>query len=88
MAAGGLVGFLAANYIGIMAARLLHAVAAGLLYPTASTVIMKVAPVDRRTFALSLKTAAGGIGFAASPFLSASRSPTSGWAPCSCPRRS
>ena len=70
MAAGGLVGFLAANYISIMVARLLHAVAAGLLYPTASTVIMKVASADRRTFALSLKTAAGGIGFAASPFLS------------------
>lgn len=70
MAVGGLVGFLAEGYVGIMAARLLHAMAAGLLYPTASTVIMKVALADRRTFALSLKTAAGGIGFAASPFLS------------------
>lgn len=70
MAAGGLVGFLAASYAGVMAARLLHAVSAGLLYPTASTSIMRAAPADRRTFALSLKTAAGGIGFAVSPFLS------------------
>lgn len=70
MAAGGIVGFLAVNYAGIMAARVLHACAAGLLYPTASTSIMKAAPSDRRTFSLSLKTAAGGIGFAASPFLS------------------
>ena len=68
MAAGGIVGFLAVNYAGIMAARVLHACAAGLLYPTASTSIMKAAPPDRRTFSLSLKTAAGGI--AASPFLS------------------
>ncbi len=62
MAAGGIVGFLAVNYAGIMAARVLHACAAGLLYPTASTSIMKAAPSDRRTFSLSLKTAAGGIG--------------------------
>ncbi len=70
MAAGGIVGTLATDYFGIMAARLLHAIAAGLLYPTASTSIMRAAPPERRTFSLSLKTAAGGIGFALSPFLS------------------
>ena len=70
MAAGGIVGVLAADFWAVMGARVLQALAAGLLYPTASTCIMRIAPTDRRAFWLSLNTAFGGIGFAISPFVS------------------
>ncbi len=70
MALGGVIGFFAANYMLLILARIFHAISAGLIYPTANTAIMKVASKKNRTFALSLSTAAGGFGFALSPFLS------------------